>query len=77
MGVKEETRHERFRRLAEKRTNTVIKCIRILGNCSNKSMYSYSKEEIDKIFNAITNELKEAKSKFRFKENSNKDFFKL
>ena len=75
--MKNESKSERFRRLAEKRTNSVIKCIRILGNCSNKSMYSYSKEEIDKIFNAISNELKEAKSKFRFKENSNENLFKL
>jgi len=75
--MKNETKSERFRRLAEKRTNSVIKCIRILGNCSNKSMYSYSKEEVDKIFNAISNKLKDSKSKFRFKENSNENFFKL
>jgi len=75
--MQNETKPERFRRLAEKRTNTVIKCIRILGNCSNKSMYSYSKEEVDKIFNAISNELKESRSKFRFKKNSNENSFKL
>jgi len=71
-----ESRHERFIRLAEKRTNNIIKNIRILGNCSNRSSYAYTREEVDKIFNAIMSELREAKSKFKNKEDNNK-FFKL
>ena len=46
----EETREERFKRVATRRTNNVLRQIRILGNCSNKSSYSYTEEEIQKIF---------------------------
>lgn len=72
-----EDKHLRFRRLAEKRTNNVIKDLRILGNCSNRSNYYYTKEEIEKIFSAISNELRNAKSRFTFKDNSRKKNFKL
>jgi hypothetical protein len=59
-----ETRKERFNRLASKRTNDLINKIRILGNCSNKSSYEYTEEDVNKIFRAIEKELKLTKSKF-------------
>lgn len=58
-------KNDRFRRLAEKRTNAIIKKIEILSNCSNKSMYAYSAQEVNKIFSAIEAELRVAKSKFK------------
>lgn len=58
-------KNERFRRLAENRTNAVIKKIAILSNCSNKSMYNYSAQEVNKIFSAIETELRIAKAKFK------------
>lgn len=75
--MEEETRHERFKRLAEKRTNNVIKNIRILSNCSNRSSYEYTKSEVDKIFNTISAELKTARSKFTFRNNPKGFYFKL
>ena len=72
-----ETKSERFRRVAEKRTNAIIRNIRILGNCSNRSSYEYSKEEVDKIFNAIMSALKEVKNKFKFKNENKSNIFKL
>ena len=60
----EETRSERFRRVATRRTNNILRQIQILGNCSNKSSYSYTEEDIQKIFSAIDRELKIAKAKF-------------
>ncbi len=59
-----ETKKERFVRIAEARTNKIIDMIRLLGNCSNKSAYEYSKEDVRKIFTAIENEMKTAKAKF-------------
>lgn len=59
-----ESSAERFRRLASKRTNTVLEKIRILGNCANRGMYSYTDEEVQKIFGIIEKELKDTKSKF-------------
>ncbi len=60
----EETRKERFARVATRRTNEILKKIGVLSNCSNKSAYAYTDEEINKIFSAIERELKIAKAKF-------------
>lgn len=59
-----ESKSQRFRRVAVKRTNDILDKIRILGNCSNKSTYEYSEDEINKIFSEIEKHLKLAKSKF-------------
>jgi hypothetical protein len=63
-----ETREERFKRVATRRTNGILRRIRILGNCSNKSSYSYTEEDIKKIFSAIEGELRSIKAKFTNKE---------
>lgn len=75
--MEKETKKERFRRVAEKRTNSLIRNIRIMGNCSNRSAYEYSREEVDKIFNAIIADLKEVKNKFKFKNENKSNIFKL
>ena len=59
-----ETKNQRFKRVVTKRTNDIIEKIRILGNCSNRSTYEYSTDEVDKIFSAIEKQLKLAKLKF-------------
>jgi hypothetical protein len=62
----EETREDRFKRLATKRTNEIINKIRILGNTSNKSMYEFSESDVNKIFNHIQEEIKKNKARFKF-----------
>ncbi|MCJ7425687.1 MAG: hypothetical protein MUO17_00840 [Dehalococcoidales bacterium] len=69
-----ETPEERFKRVAEARTSAVLDKLRLLGNCSNRQIYGYSEEDINKIFSAITKRVRETKSKFHF---SNKEGFKL
>ena len=59
-----ENKHDRFVRIVEARTNKIIDMIRLLGNCSNKGTYDYSKEDVRKVFAAIENELRVAKAKF-------------
>lgn len=59
-----ESKSERFVRIAEARTNKIIDMIQLLGNCSNRATYDYSKEDVKKIFGAIENELRLAKAKF-------------
>ncbi len=73
MSVQEE-KHDRFRRLASQRTNNVLKSIKILGNCSNKSSYNYTEEEVNKIFSEIERQLKETKSIFKISSNARKEF---
>lgn len=67
-----EEKRERFKRVAENRTNRIIESIRLLGNCANKSNYEYSEEEIKKIFSAIESELRETKQKYQAKEKKQK-----
>jgi hypothetical protein len=67
--AKQESKSDRFVRIAEARTNKIINMIQLLGNCSNKGTYDYTKEDVRKIFGAIEEELRLAKSKFELGEN--------
>ncbi len=62
--MREESRHERFKRIAAKRTNDILEKIRILGNCANRSSYDYTDDEVNKIFAEIDKQLKAIKAKF-------------
>ena len=62
------TKKDRFLRVAETRTDKIIKMIRLLGNCSNKNNYEYSESQINQIFDAISSELKLTKNKFKTKK---------
>lgn len=59
-------RHENFKRLASSRTNEVMRRVKILGNCANRSHYDYTEEEINKIFSEIERKIRETKAKFSF-----------
>ncbi len=61
-----DNKKERFKRLAVYRTNEVLKKLRVLGNCSNRSAYDYTPEEINKIFSEIERATKDIKTKFYF-----------
>ena len=69
-----ETPEERFKRIAEVRTNAVINRLRILGNLSNRQMYGYTEKDINKIFSAINKQVKETRAKFNSRK---EDKFKL
>lgn len=60
-----ETKEDKFKRIASARTQKVLDSLRLLGKCANKSVYSYSDQEIRKIFNAIEEELREQKRLFK------------
>jgi hypothetical protein len=67
-GVSMETldsKRERFKRLASKRTNEVIKKLEILGHCGNKHSYEYTQEEVKQMFLAIEKKLNEVKIKYK------------
>lgn len=66
MVKSEETRSDRFKRIAEKRTNDIIRRIQLLGNCSNRSSYDYTEQQVNRIFNAVEKELKAARSRFSY-----------
>ena len=59
-----ETKQERFKRIASRRTNEILDKIRLLGNCANKNSYEYTDAEVNKIFSEIDKQIKVAKLKF-------------
>lgn len=72
-----ETKRERFVRLAEARTNKILDMMKLLGNCSSKSNYEYTDEDVRKIFNAIEREMKNARAKFNGVDTQKEDRFTL
>jgi len=66
-----ESKSERFVRIAEARTNKIIDMIQLLGNCSNRASYEYTKDEVKQIFGAIETELRLAKARFDVCESEN------
>jgi len=72
-----ETNREKFVRLAENRVNNAIKTLRLIGNLSNQSNYSYKQEDVDLIFKALEAELKNAKSRFTSGKTKENDLFSL
>ncbi len=72
--MKNESKRDRFVRLAEARTNKIISMIRLLGNCSNARIYEYNREDIKKIFGTIEDELKNAKSRYEITDAESKKF---
>ncbi len=72
-----EGKKERFKRIASSRTNSIVDKLHLLGNCSNKSNYEYSKEDVEKIFTEIEKELRLCKSKFLHSVSKKRNKFKL
>ena len=72
-----ENKNEKFRRLAENRTNAIIQKLQLLGNLSNKAIYDYSDEEVKKMFAAIDASLNEVKEKYKTAQKSENKKFKF
>jgi len=66
MEQNQDQKRERFKRLATQRTNIVLKRLKVLGNCANRSAYTYTEEDINKIFSEIERRVRETKAKFHF-----------
>lgn len=77
MKPEQETRRDKFVRLAEARTNKIIDMIQLLGNCSNQSQYEYTQKDVSKIFGTIQVELDAAKKRFNKQESQKGSKFKL
>ena len=58
-----ETKHDKFKRLANQRVANALKKIELIGNLSS-SGYEYTPEEVDKIFIALQQTLDSTKNRF-------------
>lgn len=68
---------DRFVDLAQKRVTRTLKDIKLVGNLSNKSNYSYTKADSEKIYKALKKALDEMKARFDSKGASEDEVFKL
>lgn len=59
-----EEKREKFKRLAESRTNKVIDMLGLIGNLSNQSNYEYTAKDVNKIFSSIEKALDAQRERF-------------
>jgi len=55
---------QKFVQLAQKRVNRALKDIRLIGNLSNRTNYSYSDEDAKKINKALQSAVNDLKARF-------------
>lgn len=73
-GQIRKTRRARFLEVAQRRTNRVLRDLRLVGNCGNRSAYEYTEAEVERIFAAIQREVELARSRFRTEGQRQVDF---
>lgn len=59
-----ETKNERFIRVATKRANKIVDAMDTLRPLSNRQVYEYTDEQIDKVFNHLEKELRTIRAGF-------------
>ncbi|MDE6946199.1 MAG: hypothetical protein K2P14_03330 [Anaeroplasmataceae bacterium] len=68
----EETKREKFTRLAESRMNAALKQISLIGNLANTSNYEYDIQDVDKILKGLRNAVNELEVTFKGDSKSKK-----
>ena len=68
---------KKFVELAEKRVRRALKDIKLIGNLSNRSNYSYTDEDARKIYRALKLAVEELKIRYEHKGDVEGSEFKL
>ena len=68
---------DKFVELAEKRVQKTIKSMRLIGNLSNKTNYSYEDADLKKIFTTLRREMEMVKKKFETSSSDTDNEFRL
>lgn len=76
-SMSDNNRRTKFVELAEKRVNRALKDIKLIGNLSNKSNYSYTDQDVAKIYRALKKSIEEMKHRFDAEESDAGNTFKL
>lgn len=71
----EETKNERFMRLAERRVNDLLDKFRLVSNLADRRNYDYTDDQAKQIIRALENELKDLKSRFQSEESDRQKSF--
>lgn len=62
--MENETKQQRFKRIAEKRVQNILNGIKSLSQCANPRIYTWDDKQLQKIWNAIDQELILCKESF-------------
>lgn len=60
----QESKAEKFARLANSRVTIALKRIKLLSALSNRSQYEYTEEQVNKIFDALADALAAVRKKY-------------
>lgn len=71
---KDESKGEKFVRIATSRMNKALRAISALENLSNRNSYSYSQEQVNAMFEQLETTLAEVKESFAPKKTTDKSF---
>ena len=74
---KTESKREKVVRIAEARTNKILTMVELRGICSNSTTYEYTTSDVNQIFGAIENAVKDAKKKFSAQDTEKTTKFSL
>jgi hypothetical protein len=64
-GAPEESKEDKFKRLASSRVNNAVAKIALIGNLSSTSSYAYTAEQVEKILGALRGAVEEVEKKFQ------------
>jgi len=70
-----EQKKDRFKRVASRRVDNILKGIRSLSKCSNTNNYEYNQEDLNKMIRAIRDELKTMETIYKKNLSKNTDTF--
>ena len=68
---------DKFRELAENRVRKALKLLKLIGNLANKTHYEYGAPEANKIISVLRSEIKNIETRFKSKNSSDDNDFKL
>ncbi len=64
MSKNEDAKHQKFRELAEGRTNKALEAIGRIGNLSNRFLYEWDEAEVRKVIKALKDAVSEVETRF-------------
>jgi hypothetical protein len=75
--VAQETKAQKFERIAERRVNETLRAFRLLGNLADRRNYEYTSDQVTKIFSALDHEYRALRSRFKAESSLGGQAFKF
>ena len=75
MSPKQKTKRERFETVASKRVQNILDGMEVLSKCANTNNYEYSDTDVQIMFKAIREKVRNVEALFNQKMNNKKNTF--